>query len=357
MRPAESPGADYAALRHAVVTAGLLDRTYGYYVLRGGATFGLLAVAVALSALLPASPGWLLLTAPLLAFSVVQVALIGHDAGHLEVFRSTPWNWALGSLCWSLVAGIGFRYWNDRHNRHHGHTNDAEEDPDLRGEGLLAVAYTALDGGSRTGWRRIAVRYQSLLIPVVVALFAFAFRVEGTAFAWTRLSGGRRAGEMALLGANAGIWLAAFAALGWRSVALFACSQVLASLYLSAIIAPNHKGMPVWARGARLSFLERQVLGSRNVTSHPVWDFLFGGLNYQIEHHLFPTMPRVNFRRARAIVKPFCAVRGLEYTEVDPLTSYRLVVTALKSLQQVADQPEARLAPTGPVPPGRPGPP
>jgi len=334
---AEALGSDYAALRRAVVAAGLLERTYGYYLLRGGTAFGLLGVAASLSVLLPASPGWLLLCAPLLAFSVVQVALIGHDAGHLEVFRSTPWNWALGSLCWSLVAGIGFRYWNDRHNRHHGHTNDAEDDPDLRGEGLLAVAYTARDGASRTGWRRAAVRYQSLLIPVVVALFAFAFRLEGAVFAWARLAGARRGAELALLGANSVIWLAGFAVFGWRCFALFMCSQVLASLYLSAIIAPNHKGMPVWARGARLTFLERQVLGSRNITPHPFWDFLFGGLNYQIEHHLFPTMPRVNFSRPRAIVMPYCAAHALEYTEVDPLTSYRMVLAALKGLERVAE--------------------
>ena len=54
-----------------------------------------------------------------------------------------------------------------------------------------------------------------------------------------------------------------------------------------------------------MSFLERQVLSSRNVLPHPVTDFVFGGLNYQIEHHLFPTMPRVHFRRARTIVKRF----------------------------------------------------
>jgi fatty acid desaturase len=337
MRAAEAAGADYATLRREVVAAGLLERAYGYYLVRGGTAFGLLGVAVALAVLLPASPGWLLLTAPLLAFSVVQVALIGHDAGHLEVFRSTPWNWAMGSLCWSLVAGIGFRYWNDRHNRHHGHTNDSGEDPDLRGEGLLAVAYTTLDGASRSGWRRTAVRYQSLLIPIVVALFAFAFRVEGAVFAWTRLGGARRAVEVVLLATNVGIWLAGFAVLGWRCAALFMCSQVLASLYLSAVIAPNHKGMPVWARGARLTFLERQVLSSRNITPHPIWDFLFGGLNYQIEHHLFPTMPRVNFKRARDIVRPFCTARGLEYTEMGPLASYRMVLTALKGLEQVAD--------------------
>jgi len=329
--------ADYAELRRDVLGARLLDRAYAYYALRGGGCLALLGGAIALCALAAPAAAWLPLVAPVLAFAVVQMALIGHDAGHQAVFRSARANWTLGLLCWSLVAGVGFWYWNDRHNRHHGHTNDADHDPDLQGEGLLAVAYTAQDGASRTGWRRLAVRHQTLLIPIVVALFAFAFRVEGMLFAWRRLRGSRRAVELGLLAANAAAWLAAFGLAGWWAVALFGASQVVASVYLAAIIAPNHKGMPVWARGARLSFLERQVLSSRNIAPHPVWDFVFGGLNYQIEHHLFPTMPRAHLRRARAIVRPFCEARGLEYTEVGPLTSYRMVYESLSGLRRSAE--------------------
>ena len=335
MDPAPGPEADYAVLRRAIAGAGLLERRYGYYTARGGTCAALLAVAAALPFLLrPAA--WLALCAPLLAFAVVQVALIGHDAGHLEVFRASRRNWALGSLCWSLVAGVGFWYWNDRHNRHHGHTNDPEADPDLQGEGLLAVAYTEVDGASRSGWRRTAVRHQTLLIPIVIALLAFAFRVEGTLFAWRRLRGARRAVELGLLGANAAVWLAAFAALGWRGLGLFLATQVVAGAYLAAIIAPNHKGMPVWARGARLSFVERQVLSSRNVAPGPCTDFVFGGLNYQIEHHLFPTMPRANLGRAREIVRAYCVGRGLEYTEMPMMASYRMVYAALSGLRRMA---------------------
>jgi len=96
----------------------------------------------------------------LLGFALVQVALIGHDAGHLEVFQATRKNWALGQLCWTLTAGVGFWYWNDRHNRHHGHTNDVDEDPDIQGKGLLAITFTEQEGATRRGWRRIAIKYQ-----------------------------------------------------------------------------------------------------------------------------------------------------------------------------------------------------
>src|SRR5206468_11491248 len=129
--------------------------------------------------------------------------------------------------------------------------------------------------------------------------------------------------------------------LGWRGIGIFVGSQIIASIYLGAIIAPNHKGMPVWAHGTKLSFLERQVHSSRNVTSHPVWDFLFGGLNYQIEHHLFPTMPRAHYRRARDFIKPFCRAQGLDYEEQDPLASYRLVLAELRRVGGAAWRPRS----------------
>ena len=329
------PEADYAALRRAVVAAGLLDRAYGYYLLRAGSCLALLGAAIALAVAVPAEPGWVALGAGVLAFCVVQVALIGHDAGHQEVFRSGRRNQALGLLCWSLVTGVAFWYWNDRHNAHHGHTNDPANDPDIQGGGLLA--FTEEEARGRTGWRLLAARHQGPLIVLAAGLLAFWFRLESLLYVLRELRGGRRATELALLAANGLAWALAMVAFGWKGAGVFLVSQVCASVYLAALIAPNHKGMPVWARDAPISFLERQVLGSRNVSSHPVWDYLFGGLNYQVEHHLFPTMPRVRLKRCRAIVKPFCAERGLEYTEVGPLTSYRMIRAAYLELRRGLD--------------------
>jgi len=323
--------ADYAVLRREVAAQGLLGRAHGYYLARAGSCFALLAGSVWLVVVAPPSPGWVILSAACLAFCVVQVALIGHDAGHQEVFVASRRNWALGMLCWSLVAGVAFWYWNDRHNAHHGHTNDPSNDPDIQGGGLLV--FTEEQGRGRTGLRLLALRHQGLLAVLAAGLLAFWFRLESLTYVLGKERGGRRTVELLLAGANCAGWLAAFLALGWKGLAEFLVTQALASVYLAGLIAPNHKGMPVWAREAPISFLERQVLGSRNVTSHPLWDYLFGGLNYQIEHHLFPTMPRCNLKRARAIVKPFCAARGLEYVEVGPLRSYLMIRAAYVELK------------------------
>jgi fatty acid desaturase len=336
-------GAAYAELRRTVARAGLFARRYDYYARQLALCYALLAGAVAFALAAPPGAGWTLLAGAAIAFASVQIALAGHDAGHLAVFRRPRANWLLGQICWSLTVGVGFWYWYDRHNRHHAHTNDLDDDPDLAGRGL--VAFTEQGVAARTGWRRTFARYQarfqklgffSPFLFVGILYLAFGFRLEGWQFALTKLRGARRAIEVAVLTANLVLWAALAAPLGWRGLALFVLGNALGSIYLALIIAPNHKGMPTWAHGAELTFLERQVLSSRNIRPGRLTDFVFGALNYQIEHHLFPTMPRVNYARARAIVRAFCAERGLPYEEVDVLTSYRMVYAELVRVSRSA---------------------
>src|SRR5439155_23849705 len=108
--------------------------------------------------------------------------------------------------------------------------------------------------------------------------------------------------------------------------------QALFGLYLGCSFAPNHKGMPMLAADDQSDFLRRQVLTSRNVRGNWLVDFALGGLNYQIEHHLFPSMPRPNLPHAQAIVRAFCDRHGLSYCETTLLRSY---AQALRHLRDV----------------------
>ena len=126
-----TPGAAYTELRQLIIAAGLLDRAYRYYLVRALICGALLGVGPAIAFVLPPTAGWSALAAMMLGFASVQLGLIGHDAGHQAVFRRTRANWRLGQVCWSLTIGIGFWYWRDRHNRHHAHTNDTQNDPEF----------------------------------------------------------------------------------------------------------------------------------------------------------------------------------------------------------------------------------
>src|SRR5436305_15313616 len=131
-----TPGAAYAELRRAIIGAGLLDRAYCYYLVRALICVALLGFGPAITVVLPPTVGWSTLAAIMLGFASVQIGLVGHDAGHLAVFRSTRANWRFGQVCWSLTLGIGFWYWWDRHNRHHENTNDTQDDTELAGSGI-----------------------------------------------------------------------------------------------------------------------------------------------------------------------------------------------------------------------------
>jgi len=108
--------------------------------------------------------------------------------------------------------------------------------------------------------------------------------------------------------------------------------KCVGGFYLASVFAPNHKGMPQVEAEAEKDFLRSQVLTARNVASHPLTDLLYGSLNYQIEHHLFPTMPRRNVRRAHAIVRQFCADHGVPYYETSILQSYREILSFLHEI-------------------------
>jgi fatty acid desaturase len=198
------------------------------------------------------------------------------------------------------------------------------------------VAYSDEIASTRPPRARWLTRYQAILGPLYTLFLPFAFRVEGWQFTLQTLRGSRRTIEVGLLTLSGIAWLLPATRLGWWWLAIFFASQSLAGLYLALAIAPNHKGMPTWPTGTPVSFLERQVLSSRNITPNPIWDFVFGGLNYQVEHHLFPTMPRVNFRRARQMVKPFCLDSGLGYAEMGAFASYALVIAELRRVGRTA---------------------
>jgi fatty acid desaturase len=91
---------------------------------------------------------------------------------------------------------------------------------------------------------------------------------------------------------------------------------------MALAFAPNHKGMPV-VSGIAPDYLRRQVVTSRNTRGSRVADYAFGGVNFQIEHHLFPSMPMPALRQAQPLVRRFCQERSVPYVEMTVWGSYR----------------------------------
>ncbi len=321
-------------LSRQVRETGLLDRRLRYYGWKIAVTAAALVAGWTAFALIGDS-WWQLGIAVFLAVVFSQLGFLGHDAGHQQVFRSRRANYVLGVACGNLGIGLSFGWWTSKHNRHHAHPNTEDADPDIM---IGVLAFSGAQARVVRGVRRLLFRYQAYLVFPMMFLEAASLHASSLR-AVTRRIGQRRAGqhgasEAALLTLHAAGYLTAvFLVLSpVRAVLFILVQQGLFGFYLGCSFAPNHKGMPVLEAGDRTDFLRRQVLTSRNVRGGWLTDFALGGLNYQIEHHLFPSMPRPNLRRVQPLVAAFCTERGLPYCQTSLLGSYAQALRYLSAV-------------------------
>jgi fatty acid desaturase len=282
-------------------------------------------------ALFAAGDSWASLgIAVLLAVLFVQVDFIAHDAGHHQIFESRGANKLVGLVFGNLLTGLSFGWWVPKHNAHHAHPNVVGRDPDI-GAGVLALAFTADIARNRRAPGRSLARHQAWLFFPLLLLEGVGLHISGVEHLLRRHDPSAAVEGLLLAMHGTLLVTAVFLVLSpIRALTFLAVQQGLFGLYLGCSFAPNHKGMPILPDGCELSFLERQIMTSRNVSGSSLLPFMLGGLNYQIEHHLFPTMPRCNLRRARVIVRAFCTERSITYEEDNLVGSYRQALRYLK---------------------------
>ncbi|MEE6257174.1 fatty acid desaturase family protein [Plantactinospora sonchi] len=327
--PAVRRGSDYSQLSRRISQAGLLERRTGWYVARIALTVGLFVAGwIAFAAV--GDSWWQMLVAVFLAFATTQVAFLGHDAGHKQMFRNRRASEIAGLIAGNLATGLSYGWWIDKHNRHHANPNHEDEDPDV---GAGALVWTHEQALGTRGFGRWMARRQAYLFFPLLLLEGLNLHVSSIRALRGTPMRHRRVEALLLLVHTAAYLGVLFTVLSpGRALLFIAIHQGLWGLYMGCSFAPNHKGMPVVTAEDELDFLRKQVLTSRNVRGGVVVDFLLGGLNYQIEHHLFPSMPRVNLRRAQPIVTRFCAEQGIPYEETGLFDSYR---QALRHLHEV----------------------
>jgi fatty acid desaturase len=183
----------------------------------------------------------------------------------------------------------------------------------------------------RRGLKAFVTRHQAGLFFPLLTLLGIDLKVSSAKA--IRAGVVKRPGlESALLVLHAAAYLSALLIVlsPLQALAFLVVHQALFGVYLGMTFAPNHKGMPHPAGDE--DFLRRQVVTSRNVRGGWLTDAALGGLNYQIEHHLFPAMPTPNLRRAQPVVQAYCEEIGVPYEMTGLIESYR---QALRHLHEV----------------------
>jgi fatty acid desaturase len=326
-RPQTAAGSDFAELNRRITARGLMRRRPAYYALRLSVV-ALMFVGGWTAFVLLGSTWWTLAVAAFLAVTYGQVALIAHDLAHRQVFRTNKPSARAGRIAGNLAIGMSYGYWMDKHTKHHANPNHDDLDPDVAPGELV---WTADDARGRTGVRGWMARHQAGLFFPLLTLLGIGLRKDSIdALRTGRIKNTRL--EATLLTVHlVGYLSLLFTVLNpVQALAFFVVHHALFGVYLGLTFAPNHKGMP-HPTGDE-DYLRKQVLTSRNVRGGRFVDVALGGLNYQIEHHLFPGMPTPNLRKAQPVVRRYCAEIGVPYEMTGLIESYR---QALRHLHEV----------------------
>src|SRR5215217_4965913 len=243
---------EYTQLSKQVKQAGLLDRRRGWYAAKIGVNLLLLAAGLVAFAMLGES-WWQLLVAAYLAVVSTQLAFVGHDAGHRQLFRSRRANDLVGLAHANLLTGISFGWWVPKHNAHHTNPNHEDLDPDIS---ITALAFTTDQARSKHGLVRLVARHQGWLFFPLLLLEAAHLHLA-SAKAIIRGSGRANTIQGLLLVIHVAAYLTALVLVlsPLQAVAFVVVQQGLFGLYLGCAFAPNHKGMPTLTDAEQLDFL------------------------------------------------------------------------------------------------------
>ncbi|WDH78074.1 acyl-CoA desaturase [Microbacterium esteraromaticum] len=315
----------FTPLALQIRNSGLMRRRYGYY----WSKIILLTLALLVALVVFVWVGdtwWQLFTAVLLAFLFTQTAFLGHDAAHRQIFVSGRWNNWISLILGDLLVGMSYGWWQHKHTRHHANPNKLGADPDIELPVIAVTTETAQrEFGRVLTWLRAhqGILFFPILLFEGVSLHASSVRRV--------LSRGRlehRTVEIVFLCIRlVGFITLVFLVLSPGIAAAFLAVQLgVFGFHMGIAFAPNHKGMPIVPRNMKLDFLRRQVMMSRSIRGTRVLDFLMGGLNYQIEHHLFPSMPRPQLRRAAPVIAEYCRRVGVPYTQTGLFAAYAIVI-------------------------------
>jgi fatty acid desaturase len=323
----KTAGSDFAILNRQIVEAGLLERRSAYYAVRACLVSALFGCTWVFFFRLGSS-WWNMAVAGLLGLVFSQAALLAHDVAHRQVFRTQRPSEIAGRIAANVAVGMSYGWWMEKHSRHHNHPNHDDLDPDVQPELLIWATGSAW---GRRGVKGFVNRHQAGLFFPLLTLLSIDLRISSIK-ALRRPGMKRRGLETGLMGLHLVAYAAALLLVlsPLQALIFFLVHHAVFGVYLGMTFAPNHKGMP--HPDGTEDYLRKQTLTSRNVKGGRLTDVALGGLNYQIEHHLFPAMPTPNLPKAQPIVRAYCERIGVSYEETSLLRSYR---QALRHLHAV----------------------
>jgi len=299
---------------------------------------------------------WNMAGAILLALFWQQCGWLAHDFLHHQVFKNDRWKGDLaGVVIGDLFQGFSVQWWKSKHNAHHAVPNlhassptAADGDPDIDTMPILAWTLKMAESAKDSEWGRFMIKWQAVFYFPALLFARLAWAHQSWVFVfggWGQHSVKGAALDQKLMkypGLEKLALIGHYAFFGWvmynmaplNAIAYFLVAQTMCGLFLAIVFGLGHNGMAVYPADQRPDFWKLQVSTTRNVTSNMFVDWFCGGLQYQVDHHLFPTLPRHNLPKVHELVASFCKEQGVTYHEATMWAGTKEVLTHLSDVAE-----------------------
>lgn len=345
----------YRELRRKLVTQGLFNASLTYYAFKVFSNIAILAVSVYIATHYD-SLFLRMIAACILGLFWQQCGWLAHDFLHHQVFKNRMFGDFMGLIIGDLFQGFSVQWWKSKHNSHHAVPNllascpgACDGDPDIDTMPYLAWTLKMAETARDSSVGRFLINYQSVFY---FPLLLFA-RLAWAHQSWVFVFGG--AGQHSVKGAHidrkriqyplmekiflvmhylALLWVMSYMPVT-HAIVFFLTAQMSCGLMLALVFGLGHNGMAVYPADQRPDFWKLQVTTTRNVTSNLFTDWFCGGLQYQVDHHLFPSLPRHNLGKVHKYVEQFCKEQGVTYHEANMWVG---TIEVLQHLDKVAKE-------------------
>jgi len=310
-----------ARLQDYVLKNKILDPDYKYYSIF---IIGIYIAYITTLYLVTITSNYFFVVLLSIFFGIIatQIAGLMHDAAHQAIFKSRIMNHLFAGF-FAATIGSNYRCWIDKHTQHHDHPNRIGYDSDLE----IPFSFTTEHYLSQKGYMKWLRRYQAWFYLPMCGFLMYAMQFEQHIISLYKRK--FQALDLLICCSSIFLWYAMpFILFGaTKAVVFIPVASFVTGIYMSNIFATNHKGMPQIAKDTEISNLEQQIITTRNVRQGHLTDFIYLGLNYQIEHHLYRQCPRRKLKLLVPYLKDFCKRKGLPYTVQTPLQSYKNIFT------------------------------
>jgi len=310
---------NFDELKAQVREAGLLERV----PIRG--SIEMIAIFVSLIILYTTATLWNPIFLGLfMTLIFTRAVFVSHDILHTQYFKNKALSMKLSYPFSAIILSNSSSWWDFKHNiNHHTYCNIVTKDEDIM---ALNGAFTPNNKGNSPFLKK----YKHIVFWGALFFMYPAFIAQSYNFALKR----KLYGEFALMLLHWPIiWGTMFYILPFTDAFIvFLTLNFTLSPWLAFGFITNHLGCEVFdvEEGKELSWMELQMRTSRSLRGGKIVHWFYGGLNTQIEHHLFPKAPRFNLLKVQKMTREFAEKYNMIYFETTPIEAYIQINNAIK---------------------------